>query len=262
MNQDKTYIEFTDDFMFCEVMSRHQELCRELLERILGRPVSFAENNEQKVFRVSKDKKSIRTDIYLEGETEAYDIEMQVERNRDISKRVRYYQSAMDLDLLSKGQPYGRLKRSYIIFISPNVLFGRGLYVYTFKNLCLEDPALELGDETTKIFLCAKGDRMSAVSKPIAGFLRYVGSGIVEDDFTAKIKTAVDMINADSDWREQHMLFTQVVEMNREEGKIIGRIQGMIDDEKSKDEILDFIIKKYRITQADAEKYYEEALAE
>ena len=35
-------LSFTDDFMFCKILELHPELCRELLELILGRSVGGA----------------------------------------------------------------------------------------------------------------------------------------------------------------------------------------------------------------------------
>jgi len=47
---------------------------------------------------------------------------------------------------------YMHLKKSYTIFICTEDVFGQKRYQYTFRNLCLEDKALELNDGATKIF--------------------------------------------------------------------------------------------------------------
>lgn len=52
---------------------------------------------------------------------------------------------------------YKKLNRSYIIFICPFDLYGKGRHIYTFENICKEDNNILLGDETTKIFLNADG---------------------------------------------------------------------------------------------------------
>ena len=51
--------------------------------------------------------------------------------------------------------------------------------MYTFRNKCLEEPELELKDETTKIFLNATG-RSGEINSDIKAFLRYVNSGKVK----------------------------------------------------------------------------------
>ena len=60
--------------------------------------------------------------------------------------------------LMERGKSYNELNRSYIIFICRFNLFPQiGRHKYTFANLCREDTAIELGDETEKIFLCTRG---------------------------------------------------------------------------------------------------------
>lgn len=35
--------------------------------------------------------------------------------------------------------------------------FGKERHIYTFENMCLEEPGLRLGDDTVKIILNTKG---------------------------------------------------------------------------------------------------------
>ena len=83
------------------------------------------------------------------------DIEIQTTDGIDgwLPKRTRYYQAMIDLDVLDTGRDYIELKKSYIIFICTFDPFDLGEKVYTFSNCCHEIDDLELGDETTKIFL-------------------------------------------------------------------------------------------------------------
>jgi len=62
------------------------------------------------------------------------------------------------------------LNRTLIIFICLFDLFDQGRHIYTFENLCEEDTSLAMGDETTKIFLNAKGV-MNDVSDELKAFL-------------------------------------------------------------------------------------------
>ena len=47
------------------------------------------------------------------------------------SKYLDFYQSMIDLQLIDKGQLYDELKRSYVIFICPFDLYGKGRHIYT-----------------------------------------------------------------------------------------------------------------------------------
>ena len=69
---------------------------------------------------------------------------MQIANTNELPKRTRYYQSIIDLQLLDKGKHYKKLKQSYIIFICPFDLFGKGRHIYTFENTCKEDKDISL----------------------------------------------------------------------------------------------------------------------
>ena len=53
---------------------------------------------------------------------------------------VSYYQGAIDLGLIEKGEHYSKLKKSVIIFICTEDPFDCGLSRYTFIRVCRERP--------------------------------------------------------------------------------------------------------------------------
>ena len=124
MRKRKEYSElkFIDDFMFCKIMVTKPELCKELLELILGfkiRKIKFPES--QKNFKPKYNRKGIRVDVYVEDdENSVYDLEMQTSNNIEIPKRMRYYQGSIDTHILKESEKYSALKKSYIIFICLN----------------------------------------------------------------------------------------------------------------------------------------------
>lgn len=60
--------------------------------------------------------------------------------------------------------------------ITPFDLFGKGKYVYTFRQYCEEDRDLELRDGGIRIFLNTKGNNEEEVSRKLIDFLHYVES--------------------------------------------------------------------------------------
>ena len=61
---------FTDDFMFCKVMTTNPELCHELLELILRKKVgAFTRLDQQKPIEMTADGKGIRFDVYSEDDS-------------------------------------------------------------------------------------------------------------------------------------------------------------------------------------------------
>ena len=147
MARQKTFDEltFTDDFMFCKTLQNNEDLCKELLELILGKKIKqIAYPENQKAIEITSDGKGIRLDIYVEDEDETvYDVEMQAVESRNLPKRSRYYQGMIDLNLIERGADYQELKKSYVIFICLNDYFGKGLHKYSFLGLCKEMPELQ-----------------------------------------------------------------------------------------------------------------------
>ena len=139
----KEYVDlnFTDDFMFCKILTQHEDICKELAELILGKQIGrIIGLEEQKGIRITADSKGVRLDVYfMDDENNAYDLEMQMIGRANLPKRSRYYQGMVDLSIIEKGDYYEDLKNTYIIFISPEDVFGRGRHIYSFENRCIEE---------------------------------------------------------------------------------------------------------------------------
>ncbi len=217
---------FTDDFMFCKVLTANPELCRELLELILAvkiREVRFAE--PQKTLEESYDGKGIRMDVYVEDDANTvYDIEMQTTRQDDLPKRMRYYQSMLDMHLIDKGALYGELRKSYVIFLCLADPFNRGLPLYHFQNTCLQDHSLQLGDEADKVVINAAGSR-EGLSAEMVAFLDYLQGSKSESDFTRKLQSAVDDGKTHEKWRREFMTLYMKFREEREGGRAEGRAE-------------------------------------
>ena len=100
-----------------------------------------------------------------------------------------------------------------------------GRHKYSFLNLCREDPQIELGDETEKIFLCAKGTA-SDISEKLQAFLGYIASGKPSDDFTNELENEVKKARDHIQWRTEYMTFLEQLERERNEGREEGRAEG------------------------------------
>ncbi len=74
-----------------------------------------------------------------------------------LGKRIRYYESMLNMDTLMKGQDYTLLKDSYIVFICTEDPFKDdkeihyGLPCYTFKNICEENNTVDLNNKSIKV---------------------------------------------------------------------------------------------------------------
>lgn len=107
---------------------------------------------------------------------------MQRWNKRNLSKRLRYYQGNIDLDLISKGEDYKKLSKSYIIFICTFDLFKTERHKYTIETVCIKDNNIKLKDDTNKIILNTKWI-MNDFNEELIEFLEYVEHS---DDKTAE----------------------------------------------------------------------------
>jgi len=249
----------SNDFMFGKIM-QNPKLCKELLQRILPElKIDHIEYPEaQKVIRFDVDAKSVRMDVYVvDDKSTVYDIEMQVVNTKELPKRTRYYQSMIDLQLIDKGESYKKLKPSYIIFICPFDLFGKGRHIYTFENICKEDKDIPLEDGTTKIFLNAVGD-MDDVSDGLKSFLDYVAGKKPDDSFVKELEEAVKEARKNKEWRHEYMTMLMYGQEREEKGLekgIIGMVSALKELNIPNDIILQKIREKFDFTKEEAEQY-------
>ena len=234
MGRIKEWEELTisDNFLFQKVM-QNPRLCQRLIEKLLGIKVKrlFYPSTE-KTLEAGPTQKGVRLDLYVENEDGTIiDIEMQtVDKSLGwLPKRTRYYQAMIDVNVLEKGKDYLELKPSFIIFIctfDPFPRFNRR--IYTFSNLCHEQDALELGDETVKIFLNTKG-ATGEVDEDIEKFLAYVDGKAAEGKFTQDIAAEVERIKQHNETRVEYMTLMMELKEQRREGYDEGRNAGLTE---------------------------------
>lgn len=217
---DYNKLTFTNNFVFCKVLENNLDLCRQLLELILGVKIMKVElADKEKVLDITPDGKSVRLDIYVEDSKGAvYNIEMQVAAKRNLPKRSRFYQGMIDLNSIEKGAMYNSLKKSYVIFICMFDPFKKNLPIYTFSNRCKEMPDLELGDETTKVFVNPYGDT-KGLTEEIKAFFGYLKEELTQSDLTKKLYEEVEKARENKEWRREYMAWISELEESKEEAR-------------------------------------------
>lgn len=90
-------LKFQDRWMFNRVLCE-EEVCRKVLRAALGIEAGeIAYLNAEQCFEPLAAGRGVRLDVFARGDGRVYDIEMQVARERDLGRRMRYYQAAMDV---------------------------------------------------------------------------------------------------------------------------------------------------------------------
>ena len=230
----------TDRFMFAMVFS-HKEIAKPFLEAVLGIKIQELRDPEpEKTVEVSPFYKGIRYDVFVKetgpkGKTlRSFDIEMQMEDNKEIPKRTRYYQAMCDSEALNKGEVYYNLKELYIMFLCPEDIFGQGRAVYRFKNLEVDNPNIELGDLCFKNFYIFNKYRDIA-EKSIREYMEYFATRKPSSPETENIDRLVKWYQTDNETRKRFMTWQQEIDIAvYRERQRANEIQKQADAEKAR----------------------------
>ena len=249
MGKIKTWDELTicDNFLFLKVM-QNQRICKRLIEKILGiriRRITYPVT--EKTIDIRYDSKSVRLDVFVEDDKGTlYDIEMQTtdgDATDELPKRAHYYQAMMDMDVLNKGEFYTNLRKSFVIFICTFDPFAAGQSVYTFQEACKENPALTMGDETTKIFLNSQGNR-EGLDPDIAFFLDYVNGLTAKGRFAKSIEDEVQKVKEHKETRWEYMTIMMEMQKQWNAGRTEGKAEGKAESVRSLMESLNCTAEK------------------
>ena len=199
---------FTDDFMFCKAM-QNPDLCKKLIEMILfdtiGKIVYISIQHNINTYEQAK---SVRFDVLVQAENgKFYDVEMQVSNERNIPKRMRFYQAAIDISFLDKGNSYNNLNDSFIIFICLFDAIGKNRPIYTFENFCIEDKNTSLQDGTRKVIINAEAFN-NTKDKDLKEFLEYLKTGKATNEFTRRIEKMIKAIKQNEQARQEYRLMS------------------------------------------------------
>jgi predicted transposase/invertase (TIGR01784 family) len=233
----------TNKFMFAMVFSQ-KDIAKPFLEAILGIKIYELRDPEpEKTIEVNPLSKGVRFDVFVKesgpnGETlRSFDIEMQMEDTHEIPKRARFYQAMRDSDALCRGEKYRDLKDLYIIFLCPDDIFGKGRAVYKFKNLEVDDPKIEMGDQTFKNFYIFSKYR-DVAEKAIRDYMEYFATNKASSPETEGIDRLVKWYQTDSNTRIRYMTWQEEIDdmkaLAEEEKARADKAEARADEEKAR----------------------------
>ena len=236
MNQltNKAYYPFSDDRMFCTVMSENPELLRKTLELLLDTKIrKIVSTSSQRIFNYHKDVMSVRFDVFLEDGSRAYyDLEMETTKDgtklKLLPKRARMYSSLSDSTRQPTGTKYEDIGKTYITFICLHDPFGYGLAKYTGIPQCKEnhEADADVDNGVMCMYFNANAKHWN-VNREVEAFLKYVAGVEHEDiELTVQIEEAVKRYNENEDWRQWAMTFGDRLEDAREEARAEGKAEG------------------------------------
>lgn len=185
----------------------------------------------QKTIKNGYVSRGIRVDLFVTDERgDIYNVEVQTANLGNLPKRMRYYQSVIDINVLNPGADYKTLRKSFIIFICNHDPFHLGRVLYTFENRCLEAPSLALGDESVKVVVNTKGSDGS-IGPGLRELVRYLDNGTVSGSYSRTLEDAVQSVKSSEERRHEYMIMMvreqEIRAQGREEGLEQGRAQGL-----------------------------------
>ena len=227
------FIPFSSDVMFCEVM-KHNDICKELIERIIGRSLKEIKYcNQQETITSGTQTRGIRLDVCVEDmDGTIIDVEMQIGHYDNLPLRFRGYQSILDSSYWKRGDDFSDLKETYIIFLCLGDSFKQSKAEYTLTPTCKECPDLEIDFKVHWIVLSANAFEQAPVL--VGNLLKYMKTNkSTEDALVQKIHKVVTEANEDP---EKVMQMTTVQDRYNEFQRIIDSLKVQnAQDLKSKD---------------------------
>mgnify|MGYP002622986845 CR=1 FL=1 len=212
-----------DDYMFKSVMVSEERI-KPLLEMVLGKKIrKIVLIEKEKTMENGYNSRGIRMDVYIEDDEDTvYDVEMQGINKRFFGRRFRYYQSSIDVDIVKRGESFGKLKKSIIIFICDYDPFGKGWYVYPFERTCLWDSKIKIKDDTHWYVLNIKGNKDAEghkVNDEIKELLSFMNGNEPKSDYTRMLDAAVADIKRSDERRHEYMSISAQMSDEREVGQ-------------------------------------------
>ena len=200
-------LKLSNDFLFGKVM-RTKKACTEMMRRIFPNEkiegIKFV--SLQKAVKSGLDSRGVRFDMYIEAENrKVYDVEIQTTDSPGLAKRTRAYHLAMGNDLLEQKKKYMELPEAFVIFICTFDPFGKGRYVYTFRNFCAEDKTIALDDGGTTVFLNAYGND-EAVNPELKALLDFVVGRTCGDPYIKYLERRMNIARQNANWRREYMI--------------------------------------------------------
>ena len=220
-------------FLFGKVMTSNPNLLLELLQYSLPEfHIQQIENPEKEAdVKLSMDAHGVRLDVITtDDQGRRIDVEMQMRDEKNIPRRMRYYEGSIDQATLEKGQNYNRLGDVVILFITPFDPFdAHGYYKYTFRNTCQEDKEIVLDDGVTKVILNAAGHK-GEITSELKEFLQLVAGNVdpthyAEGSFADRVQKQVHIARRNAKWRKEYMDWEMTLRNEREKGREEGRME-------------------------------------
>ena len=252
MKKDRSiidYIKITDNILFTSVFE-NINIIKKFIEVVLKfRIIDIKIIQKEKVVDSVGKSRGVRFDVYVEDDNnKIYDIEIQTSDEKDLLKRLRYYQGCLDINHLNKGDSFNDLKTTYIIFIcmfNPFKNLGLDNYIYNIEPyIKCNDTVVKSDDDSHKIVINTKYDITKIGDIELKSFIELMNDGfkpVTKSDLTDMIVNEANRIKKDEEWSEKYMEVMEQYALEKIKNVVINMLLNSVND--------DVILKCAEITQ-------------
>lgn len=198
--------DITFDPIFGYVMSK-KENCLHLLQIALPELhlKEIIEISPQKPIDMNLFEKNSRFDIFVKDDkNRVYDIEMQNVQLDFLPERAWYYlRQLQNNNAPKKGEDYGKIKASYVIFFCKFDPFDENRAVYHFDFSERENRQRIMDQAGHIMFFNSKGKNRENISPQMAEFLDYLNGHVQRPSkYIAKLNNDIEEYTSTPEWGE------------------------------------------------------------
>ncbi len=257
-----------DDFMRC-IFKDNIELTQVVLRIILGKKDLVVESvKTQADMKRLVGARSLCLDVYGTDSTgKIYDIEVQRADKGTRPKRARYHSSVIDVENLDVNQDFEQLPESYVIFITENDAFRKGLPLYRIERVNIDSKDESFDDGQHIIYVNGKYRGNDEIGNLMHDFL----CSNPHEMYNKELKDTTIKFKEKEGKDEMCEIIEKAMIEREKRGEKKGISKGRILEffeicvtelnMSNKDEILKKVISKYsNLTQQQAEEFYLEAM--
>ena len=217
------------DDVFTAVIFKDEGACRHLVCELMQNPTLrlIAVRTQDDIPQLIS--KSPRLDIVAEdAEGTLYEIEVQRVEEPAPARRVRFYTSVMDSELLRKGVSYDKLPEVYLFYLSQKDIWQKGQTVYKLEqSLRFGDELMPYENGLHTIYVNAAIDDGSDIAK----LMQYLKTAKAGDTSQGALSDYVNYLKSPKGGREVMGEFEKYF---REEGIKEGLKKGIEEGEAKK----------------------------
>jgi len=211
-----------DDFM-SKCLENAPECIELMLQIIIGKKDLKVVKAQTEYPIKSLQGRGVRFDVFArDSKGREYDIELQRADKGAEPKRARYNSALMDANALKSGDDFGKLRDTYVIFITENDVMGGGQDAYSYLRM-EERSGKRLHDGTHIVYVNGATRSTSEIGKLVHDLLC---SDAAKMYFDVLRKRVGEFKNSEEGRHIMCRAFEKVAERNRAEGEARGEARG------------------------------------